>query len=458
MIFRPCLLLCLASILSLTSIVSAKPNIIVILTDDMGSGDLGVYGGRDIPTPNIDALAASGVRFTQAYSNGSFCTPTRAALMGCRYQHRFGVEDLAGRDNANALPTQVITLPERLRAAGYRTGFVGKWHLGEDAGLKPADQGFDEVMEASMLLHDRSSDRTEQQSALAALFLEKHRDDAQPFFLYLAYNAVHVPVAAPEEYRERFTSIVDEKRRLYAAMLSCLDDGLGSVLKTLKETEKLDNTLVVFTNDNGGPTTRNGTNGSTNTPLRGSKCETFEGGIRVPMMISWPGIIPPGITYDRPVITFDVSATVIAAATGDATNIDGVDLVPFVKGVRKGVPHETLFWRSRTMNNNYAVRQGDWKYVVSTFHEFAPEGTDRTYAKDPPSKITPSREMLFNLASDAGEQVDLAQQNPTKLAELRKLFESWSDEVDADCRKLGFQPKFAKEATESQSKTKKLRK
>jgi arylsulfatase A-like enzyme len=424
-----------------TGLGTELPNIIVILADDLGSGDLGRYGCRDIPTPHLDALAASGVRFTQAYANGSFCTPTRAALIGCRYQHRFGVENLAGRDQLNALPSLVRTLPERLREAGYRTGFVGKWHLGEADGLRASDQGFDEVMRASALA-DPPRDRTELETALAISFLESHRGRKQPFFLYLAYHAVHVPVAAPPTYVDRFSQITDERRRHYAAMLSLTDDGVGRLLKELEDQKLLDETWIVFSSDNGGPTTRNGINGSTNTPLQGSKCETFEGGIRVPLIMSWPGKISAGTTYDHPVITFDISATALGIAGAETQAIDGVDLLPYLQGRKSEPPHQQLFWRSRTMDNNHAVRQGDWKYVVSTFQQLDPVGKDRTYAKDPPSRKLPAREMLFHLATDPNEQRDLADVNRDKLTELRALYQRWSDEVDNDCRQLGLTPKF----------------
>jgi arylsulfatase A-like enzyme len=430
-----------------------KPNIIVILADDMGYADIGANGGKDIPTPHIDRLASRGVRFTDAYANGSFCTPTRAALLSCRYQHRYGIEDLGG-----PLPAQANTLPQRLKAAGYVTGMVGKWHLGSTQGFTPVDRGFDEFFgfvggghqyiiqpngkgeyNAPIL---RGREPVKEQRYLtdafgeeAAAFVERcsPTKNAKPFFLYLAFNAVHTPLQATEKYKARFPGITDPKRQTYAAMLSAMDDAIGLVLTKLEQTGELDRTLIVFTNDNGGPTTRNAVNGSLNTPLRGSKCETFEGGIRVPMLMQWPGVIAPGTTYAKPAISFDISATALAAAGADASAIDGVDLIPFVKGVRSGAPHEVLFWRSRTMSNNYAARQGDWKYVHSTEGEAAPG-----------PKQKPAQDRLFNLASDLSEQRDLAAEEPAKLAELKKLYAAWSDEMDADCRKLGLEPKFPK--------------
>lgn len=428
-----------------------KPNIIVILADDMGYADIGAHGCKDIPTPNIDRIAARGVRFTNGYANGSFCTPTRAALMSCRYQHRYGIEDLGG-----PLPAQANTLPQRLKAAGYVTGMVGKWHLGSTEGFTPVDRGFDEFFgfvggghqyifqpggkgeyNAPILRNREPLNEkrylTDAFGEEAASFVERQRESKEPFFLYLAFNAVHTPLQAIEKYRARFPGITEPKRQTYAAMLSAMDDSIGLLLKKLEQTGKLNQTLIVFSNDNGGPTTRNAVNGSINTPLRGSKCETFEGGIRVPMLMQWPGVIMPGTTYSKPAISFDISATALAVAGADSSAIDGVDLLPFVKGEKSGTPHDILFWRNRTMSNNYGARQGDWKYVYST------EGD-----ASPGPKQKPAQDMLFNLATDISEQHDLAAKQPEKLAELKKLYSAWSEEVDADCRKRGLEPKFPK--------------
>lgn len=439
-----------------------KPNIVVIMSDDMGYADIGSHGCEDIPTPHIDSIAKRGVRFTDAYANGSFCTPTRAALMSCRYQHRYGIEDLGG-----PLPAQAKTLPQRLKAAGYTTGMVGKWHLGTGDGFTPVDRGFEDFFgflggghqyiiqpkgtgeyNAPIL---RNREPTNEQRYLtdafgeeAAAFVERQKDSTKPFFLYLAFNAVHSPLQATEKYGSRFAHIADKQRRTYAAMLSAMDDAIGRVLTKLSATGKLNHTLVVFTNDNGGPTTRNAVNGSRNTPLRGSKCETFEGGIRVPLLIQWPGVIEPGTTYRQPVISFDISATSLAAAGADASQIDGIDLLPFLTAKQTGSPHAALFWRSRTMSNNYGARQGDWKFVHSTEGDAAPG-----------PKQMPARDMLFNLASDISEQHDLAAEQPDKLAALKKLYEAWSDEVDDDCRKLGLEPKPPKAATPQKSNAKK---
>ncbi|GDY22685.1 N-acetylgalactosamine-6-sulfatase [Verrucomicrobiota bacterium] len=427
-----------------------RPNILLILADDLGYADLGPHGCKDIPTPNIDRIAARGVRFTDAYANGSFCTPTRAALLSGRYQHRSGMEDLS--NVSGPLPKAVRTLPDRLRAAGYTTGMVGKWHLGDQAGFTPVDRGFDEFFGFTGGGHfylPKANARGEYTAPLlrnreplneqryltdafgeeAAAFVGRQRDATKPFFLYLAFNAVHTPLEATEKYLQRFPEITEPRRRTYAAMLSAMDDAVGRVLAQLEQTGKLTNTLVFFTNDNGGPTTRNAVNGSRNTPLRGSKCETFEGGIRVPLFVQWPGVLAAGTVYREPVISFDLSATIAAAAGADADGFEGVDLVPFVTGKKSGAPHDVLFWRNRTRSNNYAARAGDWKFVHST------EGSEQ-----PGPQQKPGRDLLFNLAADLGEQTDLAAQHPEKLTALKQRYDAWSAAVDADCRKLGREP------------------
>lgn len=445
------LIICLLASLHTSSAADApkptgKPNIVFILSDDMGYADIGAHGCKDIPTPNLERIAARGVRFTDAYANGSFCTPTRAALMTGRYQHRAGMEDLS--NVSGPLPTAVKTLPDRLRSAGYTTGMVGKWHLGDAAGFTPLDRGFDEFFGFTggghiyipkpkskgeygvPILRNREPIHEERYltdafGEEAAAFVGWQRDATKPFFLYLAFNAVHTPLEATQKYLQRFPNITEPKRRIYAAMLSAMDDAIGLVFAKLEETGKLNNTLVIFTNDNGGPTTRNAVNGSRNTPLRGSKVETFEGGIRVPLLMQWPGVLEAGAVYRQPVITFDLSATLAAAAGADIGTMEGADLVPFVTGKKQSAPHDILFWRNRTRSNNYAARQGEWKFVHST------EG-----AEGPGPQQTPGRDMLFNLAADIGEQHDLSTEHPDKLAALKKLYEAWSAEVDADFHKL----------------------
>ncbi|MFT5131140.1 MAG: arylsulfatase A-like enzyme, partial [Rhodothermales bacterium] len=407
------------------------------------------HGCVDIPTPHIDRIATEGVRFTDAYANASFCTPTRVALMSCRYQQRTGNDDLP--QVTGPLPLSVNTLSDRLKASGYLTGMVGKWHLGSGAGYEPLKRGFDEFFGFLGGGHTYFPDRPQRGSygspifrqsepsgetryltdafgAEAAAFLKRHRDSEKPLFLYLAFNAVHTPMHATERYLKRFPNL-SGSRKTYAAMLSAMDDAIGEVLNELDASGKADDTLVIFHNDNGGPTTRNAVNGSNNAPLRGSKCETFEGGIRVPLFLRWPGKLEAGSVYRKPVMTFDLSATALQLAKADAAGIDGKDLLPYLAGQIDGAPHETLFWRCRTRNNNYAVRHGDWKYVYST------EGSEQ-----PGPKQTLARDMLFRLSGDLGEKKDLSTEYPEKLRELKALFAAWDAEMDADCQAAGIAP------------------
>lgn len=427
----------------------ARPNVILILADDLGYGDIGVHGCKEIPTPNIDRLATQGLRFTNAHCNGTICAPTRAALMTGLYQNRMGVEDLR-----KPLPVKFPTIPERLKACGYATAMVGKWHLGSSPGFTPPDRGFDEFFGFHGGVHsyippkDEDGDRkspiirgqnpvvekrylTDAFGEEATAFISRQRSAEKPFFLYLAFNAVHVPLQAVEKYSARFPDIRNPNRKTYAAMLSAMDDAIGKVLGELEAIGQADNTVVIFTNDNGGATTRGAPNSSCNAPLRGSKAETFEGGIRVPLLMRWPGVIKPDSVYAQAVCSFDLSATVLAAAGANSSGLDGVDLLPFLSGQKSGAPHETLFWRCRTLSNNYAALQGDWKYVHST------EG-----AEHPGPRQKPAKDMLFDLAEDIGEQHDLAAQYPEKLTELKKKYDLWSESVDADCRRAGLEPRF----------------
>ena len=448
-------------LLILTTTLSAGlPNIVLILADDMGYGDIGIHGCTDIPTPHIDRIAKEGVRFTNAYANASFCTPTRAALMSCRYQQRSGNDDLP--QVTGPLPLQVKTLSDRLQESGYLTGMVGKWHLGEGKGYHPLERGFDEFFgflggghiynpnpkgytggyNAPILRQNEPVPEprylTDAFGGEAAAFLKRHRNTEKPLFLYLAFNAVHTPMEATEKYLSRFPDL-SGRRKIYAAMLSAMDDAIGEVLVELDESGKAKDTVVIFHNDNGGPTTRNAINGSTNTPLRGSKCETFEGGIRVPQALRWPGVIEPGTTYEKPCITFDLSATALALAKADTCSVEGVNLMPYLSGEKEGPPHETLYWRCRTRNNNYGVRHGDWKFVHST------EGT-----KQPGPKQTPARDYLFNLAEDIGEQNDLSEKHPEILQKLKDLFWEWDKDVDAECEALGVKVPAIRKPREAQ--------
>jgi arylsulfatase A-like enzyme len=415
-----------------------QPNIVLIVGDDMGYADIGSHGSKDIPTPNIDALARSGVRFTDAYVTGPHCSPTRAGLLTGRYQQRFGHEVNMGADAGpnGGLPSSETTIADRLKAAGYRTALLGKWHLGNAEHLHPMSRGFDEFygflggehsyfeaapngvnplldgrnrVEAGGYLTDVLTDR-------AVAFIK--REKSRPFFLYLAYNAVHTPMHAPEKYLARFKGIADEQRRTYAAMMSAMDDGIGRTLDALRSEGLDQNTLVFFFSDNGGPTMPGTTiNGSTNTPLRGSKRQTWEGGIRVPFVIRWNGRIPEGRVDARPIVQLDVLPTALAAAGVEPTpewKLDGVNLLPYVTGKNQQPPHEALFWRFFA---HMAIRKGSWKLVKSM------EGPLLVADTTNPDL---SGAQLFNLADDIGETHDLAAARPEKVKELIADWLRWN--------------------------------
>ena len=404
-----------------------RPNILLIVADDLGYGELSSQGCRDVSTPNIDSLAHNGVRFTSGYVSCPVCSPSRAGLMTGRYQQRFGYEFNPGPGDRAipdfGLPLNEVSIAERMKQLGYATGVFGKWHLGYNPPYHPLKRGFDEFFGFLGGSHsyvdalgdkvnpvfrgtqpiDEKSYLTEAFAREACSFIERHR--ANPFFVYLPFNAVHDPLEALNKYRARFASIADEKRRTFAAMQSAMDDAVGRVLATLRAHRLEDDTLIIFISDNGGPTSLT-TSG--NSPLRGFKRQVWEGGIRVPFMMQWKGRIPSGKVYARPVISLDISPTVMAAAgsriPADAA-LDGVDLMPFLAGREKGDPHTHLFWRFGAL---CAVRAGDWKLLRR--------------AVDAPWE-------LYNLAADISEKSDIAAAQPEKVKELGAAFSRWNSQL-----------------------------
>jgi arylsulfatase A-like enzyme len=437
------------------SAAERKPTIIVLRADDLGCADVGFQGCRDIPTPNIDALAKGGVRCTNGYVSGPYCSPTRAGLLTGRYQQRFGHEfnpgprgEPGGADMSIGLPLSETTMADRLRAAGYATGIVGKWHLGVAPKFHPQQRGFEEYFGflggAHSYLPDlpyivfprlqrapgraapilRGTEVVQEKVYLtdafareAVSFIDRHQK--QPFFLYLAFNAVHTPMHATDERLKKFESVTDPMRRTYCAMTLALDEAIGKVIAKLRSTNLEHDTLIFFCSDNGGPTVpRAALNASRNTPLRGSKVSTLEGGIHVPFLVSWKGRLPAGKVYDEPVIQLDFLTTALAAAGVEPKTewkLDGVNLVPYLTGKAAGVPHEVLYWR---LGPQMAVRKGDWKLVQYSF-EFAAENPN-----PPSSQISPPR--LYNLRQDIGEQHDLASSQPEKVNELQELWNRWN--------------------------------
>ena len=380
---------------------SRKPNIILIVTDDQGYNDVGFNGSSEIQTPHIDRIANEGVRFTQGYVTGAVCGPSRAGLLTGRYQSRFGFAwnpPLNPEDPDAGLPLEETMISEYLKGAGYRNMIIGKWHMGTHPDLRPAKRGFDEFygflsgghnyMPEDIYLDDISQSKkvgdwyharlrlndgyhdltqylTDELSDRAVDFVSRHRDE--PFFLYLAYNAPHVPLQATEKYLSRFTHIESKDRRTYAAMISAVDDGVGRLLDTLEQQGTADNTLVIFLSDNGGrlPKKPGDIEAASNSPLRGGKGELLEGGIRVPFAMRWPGVIPTGIHYDRAVISLDILATIttrLGIATQPGRPLDGTDLIPFINGESSGEPHDALFWRHLN-RGDLAVVSGENKLL-----------------------------------------------------------------------------------------------
>ncbi|MEY2880042.1 MAG: hypothetical protein RLZZ15_2422 [Verrucomicrobiota bacterium] len=455
----------------------ARPNILFLIADDLGYGELAAFTSanaaasaaasaavRDIPTPHLDALAASGVRFTNGYVTAPFCAASRAALMTGRYQTRFGFEfNPIGAKNAApgiGLPVGEKTIADRLRDAGYATALVGKWHLGGTAEFHPQRRGFDEffgflheghtyvpppwegvtswlrrralpdggkgrwtspdgriVWSTHLNNHEpdydadnpilRSSQPVDERANLtdvftreACDFITRHR--TQPWFLTLAYNAVHSPMQGADAYMAKFAHIPDVHRRNFAALLAHLDDSVGRLVAQLRAQGHAEKTLLVFLSDNGGPT-RELT--SSNAPLRGEKGALYEGGIRVPMIVSWPGRVAAAQTLAQPVMSFDLTATALAAAgvTAPANNapLDGASLLPLLHGETTAAPHDTLHWRVGRKN---ALRAGEWKLI----HDAA--GTWE----------------LYDLAHDVSEKENLAARDPARVAELAARWEKWS--------------------------------
>ena len=418
------------------------PNIIVIISDDMGYADIGCHGCKDIKTPNIDSIAQNGIRFTNGYVSCPVCSPTRAGLATGRYQQRFGHEYNTGPPPGGlrkhvGLPLTEITIADVLKSAGYVTGAVGKWHLGLSPHFHPFKRGYDEFFGFLHGNHsfidsglgtfnpilrgmepvDEKEYLTDAFSREAVAFIERHHDEA--FFLYLAYNAVHTPMQAPERYKDSFKHITNAKRRVYAGMLTAMDEGIGKVLAKLREFRLEEDTLLFFVNDNGGPSKANG---SRNNPLRAGKGTMFEGGIRVPFIVQWPRRLKRGLTYDHPVISLDILPTAAAVAKLPRDHkMNGVNLIPYLTGKKKTAPHDTLFWR---MGQNHAVRKGNWKLVKMG---------DKT--------------ALFDLTSDIGETRDLTAERPDVTKEIEKAYEQWNSQMIAPLWKLRRRKKKPREKT-----------
>jgi arylsulfatase A-like enzyme len=378
--------------------LAQNPNVIVIVADDLGYNDVGFNGCTDILTPNIDRIAKAGVVFSSGHVTFGVCSPSRAGLLTGRYPYRFGYERnplYVTSDSTMGLSLSEETMADVLGRSGYTSMLVGKWHLGAHKSLHPLKRGFNEFFgflggghqyfpdkwtiqnpedangegESYRTKLNRNDTPVEETEYLtdafsreAVSFVERNKD--KPFFLYLAYNAPHNPTQATEKYLKRFENIKNPKRRTYAAMVSAVDDGVGNLLDKLKEIGVIDNTIIVFISDNGGPVSDNGSN---NTPLRGQKGSVFEGGLRVPFAMQWTKNIPANMTYDKPIITLDIFSTVLAnikGATKPKNPLDGTDLLPYLNHKNKNAPHDFLFWRNIGAKSYAIINKEEKKMLI----------------------------------------------------------------------------------------------
>ncbi len=427
--------LCLSFLFTSLALADDRPNVLIIVADDLGYHDLGFQGSKDIPTPHLDKLAASSIRCTNGYVSHSFCSPTRAGMLTGRYQHRFGHENnptWMPQSTAEGLPIQETTIADAMAGAGYTTGMVGKWHQGAHPQFHPNRRGFQEYFGALGGGHqyfpgdkgsveytipmNRDGKDVPQTKYLtaefgqeAAAYVQRHAAEDKPWLLYLAFNAPHTPLQAPEEWLAKVASIQDKNRRTYAAMIAAMDAEIGEVMAKLDSTGERDNTLIFFISDNGGPhlAFRGLGDFADNAPLRGAKGQMYEGGVRVPFLVSWPAKLKPGI-YEEPVIALDFLPTALAAAGGGKGQpkdrpLDGVDLIPWLSGEKKGPPHEALFWRSGGPDGIHAMRRGSWKLV----------------------RLAGGQPELYDLSQDIAEAHDVAAQNPAVVAELTAAITEW---------------------------------
>ena len=454
--------------------IQTRPNIVLIYADDLGYADLACYGNEYFETPNIDALMAKGIRFTSAYSNAPLCAPSRIALLSGRYSARVGcyevtpgvydktvnVDEIDFQMPVNQLrlPQDRKILPELLKEAGYFTGFIGKWHVGAE---RPTERGFDEFVEVTNVnsggshndvgtafrgktkgYPEAKGDSGDYLTQCAKTFLDHAGLRNGPFFLYLAHTLVHIPVESKRELIDKYKAKEPSPYHhhpIYAAMVDNLDANVGKLMDELREKHLLDNTLVIFTSDNGGATgmmsARPGSDGykvgtrTSNYPLRGGKCQLFEGGIRVPMGIVLGDRLTPAEFFE-PVTQMDLLPTIVEFARVEgAEGLDGRSLKPILQDVTSPWPERSLFWhypgyrsviayerapqgmepgsRQRPAS---AVRRGDWKLIES---------------------LETGETQLYNLSDDLGETIDLATDNTERVASLKAELESWRDEVNA---------------------------
>lgn len=418
----------------------SKPNIVLIFSDDAGYADFGFHGSDTMITPNLDRLAKEGVRFKQGYVSDPTCGPSRAGIMTGRYQQRFGFEEnnvpgymsanSAADDREMGVPVDETTMGDYLKQQGYATAFYGKWHLGGADKYHPTNRGFDEFygFRGGARSFFAYNDKRKPHNALdynernfgemvefegyytdvladeTIDFIERSAKKNVPFFTFVSFNAPHTPMEATEEDLAKFPNLTGN-RKILAAMMLALDRASGKILDTLKRLGIDDNTLVIFTNDNGGPTDKNA---SSNLPLSGTKSNHLEGGVRVPFLMKWPNKVKANTTYDYPVSTLDLLPTFFAAAGGDTKTIektDGVDLLPFLSNEKEGRPHEVLYWKKDVRGT---IRVGDWKMMRFP---------------DRPAE-------LYYLPHDLKEENNLAAANPGMVKDMFKMLFEWESSLE----------------------------
>ncbi len=403
-------------LLQAQNLKNTQPNILLILVDDLGYGDLSAMDAQDLKTPHIDKIFSEGIKFTQFYANSSVCSPSRAALLTGRYPDMAGVPGvIRQRDNDSwgYLTPGITTLPMVLKDAGYTTGMVGKWHLGLESPNKPTEKGFDYFkgfladmmddyythlrgkvnwMRENIKEINPEGHATDLFTDWSIDYLQKHRDSEQPFFLYLAYNAPHDPIQPPQEWLEKVMKRekgIEKERAGIVALIEHMDAGIGRLMQSLQDNDLAENTLVIFTSDNGGSLHRKANNG----PLRAGKQDMYEGGIRVPAAISWPGKIKPAVNHNL-VVLMDLFPTLCTmAGAAEPAKVDGISILPLLQGENQVTDDRTVFFMRREgFKYNglayYAVRKGDYKLVQNTPYE--------------PFQF-------FNIARDMGEQNPLPQ-------------------------------------------------
>ena len=414
------------------SAATSKPNIVILYADDAGNADFGFQPNcadeMKKLTPHIDTIARDGVRLTDAYMSGCVCSPSRAGLMTGRYQERFGYDNNLPPGFKSGVDTSETFGVKRLQKMGYKTGMIGKWHLGYPAEYHPNKRGYDwfyGILQGSRgyFAYDKPSPHrvvlennkptkeegyvTDRFGDAACRFIKKYKND--PFYLFVSFTSPHSPLQPKKEDYDKLTSIESKRRRNYAGLIVSLDDNVGKILKSIKDNGIEENTIVIFTSDNGGQT---GT-GAVNLPLKGKKGTLMEGGIRVPWAMRWPAKIKPGGVINDPIISLDILPTFIEASGNKVEkswNLDGRSFLPLLTGQQKSQPTRTLHWRQHGSGGSIALREGKWKVYF-----------ERTQPNAKPE--------LYDLSQDISESKDLSTNNPEVLAQLMKKLNSWESEL-----------------------------